>query len=1326
MEYKWDFEGDGVYDFVDSTSSDLVSYTSQYNSTYVSENIIDGEIARYNQWLSQNHSSSPLPQEFIFDLPGDTAVNIDMAVINPTVYNGLAYQAKDIEILASSTTSDVTQFSVIDSITLAQNTNEQVFTFTSASAKYVMLRINTNYGATQTGMAEFRVMNSTDMDNLLSIDGDIIHIYTEPDVYQPTAQVKDNDDKTASASTNITIDPASADKNVIWLVETQNDYLMKLNFNLEILAKIDGFNDPRSLSINPTDGTIWVIDYNNNRIVKLTGDVPDGYDISSSSGSHSIYTGFSYPADLKVDPSDGSCWVSNTNNHELINISDSAPDNYDISVDTGFHISVTGITSPKGLDIDPSNGDCYVAGQYSYYDMRLFWISGSVPNGYDISSGTLYHRYAKGFGQAEYVSFSSSDNSLWVSDINDKSVIHIQSDFPNEYDLTQNSDKHVRIGGFTYPQRLFANPVTNQITVADSNGNKIFKIDGSDNRHIFGVSHGTFSPKSVAVNTKDGIFFYGSGTYTEGFFRCSQGGNIISRNNSIKSVYDLEIIPGTLAGGKKSTDPVVSASVSAVTGDVPLSVDFTVTASDSDGTIVSYEWDFEGDGIYDWSSTTTGNTSHTYTTAAIYVPVIRVIDNSGDDAYDYHLVIRSGVITCEASADPTTANVNNTIYFQGSAYSPNGSISLYEWDFDGDTVFDYSQDTPIQTSHSYNTTGEQTVILRVTDSEGEQALDSVKVFINSSPPRATAYAYPNSGNIPLVVQLTGSSSSDPDGSIVLYEWDYDGNGVYDFASETESDVGYVYTATGTYYPVIRVTDNDGSTNTDSATVTVNPPSLTVTANASPLKGNTPLLVSFNGDGKSYGGISKYEWDFESDGVYDYVSDVTASTTYTYTTTGYHSATLRLTDIYGQKNTDSILIRVNPAGSPVAIAEADPEQGPVVLEVDLKGDQSYDSDGSITEYEWNYNAVSGYITDSYNKKIYKLKLDGSIQKSVYLNDYYGLSGIVVDDSDGSIWVADSNSSSSKITKFDSYLNITKKYYGFYTALDLSIDSDNKICWVADWYGDKIYSISMNAPNNYNVSSGTGYHHVFSKIDYPISLSVDTSDGSCWVVGYHSNDVIKIASDGYTQLKRVTGFNYPRSISINQSDGTVWIANETDREVVRLSSTITDGYNINSDTGQHVIYSDIGIPYSVSVDPTDGGCWAADSTQNEVVKLDSSGTTRSATVTGIINPTVIKVDAYTGNCMLISNFNTDIVYLNTDKGEELFRVGGFESLKSIAIAPRLDISSSTVSNITAVYSKSGAYNVELKVTDNSGLSDSDLITVTATRWRITCCSSSGLSH
>ena len=52
-------------------------------------------------------------------------------------------------------------------------------------------------------------------------------------------------------------------------------------------------------------------------------------------------------------------------------------------------------------------------------------------------------------------------------------------------------------------------------------------------------------------------------------------------------------------------------------------------ATDSDGEIVQYMWDFDGDGEYDWVSSTKGSVTRTFLKTGIYNLVFTVMDDDG-------------------------------------------------------------------------------------------------------------------------------------------------------------------------------------------------------------------------------------------------------------------------------------------------------------------------------------------------------------------------------------------------------------------------------------------------------------------------------------------------------------------------------------------------------------------------------------------------------------------------------------------------------------------------------------------------------------------------
>ena len=164
--------------------------------------------------------------------------------------------------------------------------------------------------------------------------------------------------------------------------------------------------------------------------------------------------------------------------------------------------------------------------------------------------------------------------------------------------------------------------------------------------------------------------------------------------------------------------------------------------------------------------------------------------------------------------------VGELVYFNGTGYDPDGYIVLYEWDFDGNGVYDWSGDTGY-TTYVYNTPGTYYARLKVTDNDGGVDVDTRVVEVESSPnqPPVAEAGEDQEVNVHQTVYFTGMGY-DEDGYIVLYEWDFDGNGVYDWSSTLTGNTSYVYSNPGTYTAYLRVTDDDGATAVDYCVITV--------------------------------------------------------------------------------------------------------------------------------------------------------------------------------------------------------------------------------------------------------------------------------------------------------------------------------------------------------------------------------------------------------------------------------------------------------------------------------------------------------------------------
>lgn len=244
-----------------------------------------------------------------------------------------------------------------------------------------------------------------------------------------------------------------------------------------------------------------------------------------------------------------------------------------------------------------------------------------------------------------------------------------------------------------------------------------------------------------------------------------------------------------------------------------------------------------------------------------------------------------------------------------------GDIVRYDWDFDGDLQWD-SYDAPAQVSHAYTAPGVFTARLRVTDDAGAQDIATLDISINAvenDMPTALIQADPTGGDAPVTVAFDGLGSSDADGLIARYDWDFDGDLIWD-AYDAPGEVEHSYGAPGAYTARLRVSDDAGAQDLDSLEINVNaagndPPAADL--QVSPEYGDAGLTADLDASASADadGEIVKYEWDFNGDGQYDSYGS-TPLATHSYNNFGLFAPKLRVTDDSGAQATATAELRVN--------------------------------------------------------------------------------------------------------------------------------------------------------------------------------------------------------------------------------------------------------------------------------------------------------------------------------------------------------------------------------------------------------------------------------
>lgn len=473
--------------------------------------------------------------------------------------------------------------------------------------------------------------------------------------------------------------------------------------------------------------------------------------------------------------------------------------------------------------------------------------------------------------------------------------------------------------------------------------------------------------------------------------------------------------------------PSVSLLASPSSGNVPLYVYLIATAQDSDGNIVSYWWDFNGDGTFE-TTTASNSISYIYETAGTYHATVKVTDNSGGQASVSMDVVCNNPAHANqppivnAWSDTWMISPGDGVGLHATAYDPDYDSVSFRWSCPSCTTSIFIEPGPDSPNCTWLAPMDTTVlgyelVCRVTDARGAYADGYVYIHINQgsgNQPPSIYYVYAsrmygiNAGEqISLNV-----SAYDPDGDPLSYNWTQRAaNNAVDTTGVFSNDTGVVVSWTApvvnaadvwglpSVYFILKCSVNDGHNHTDWREVQVEVMTVdnnrvnilpTVDLTFAPDFACVPVMINFEAVAADADGwIKKYEWDFDGNGAYETATEWRRMT-YIYNSAGVYNARVRVTDNDDSTAVDSTTVNILSQNVPPTITSfiADKTSGPVPLTVSFTA-SAYDTDGTIRNYQWDFDGNGNYETTTVNNSAsYTYLSPGTYYANVNVSDNSG--------------------------------------------------------------------------------------------------------------------------------------------------------------------------------------------------------------------------------------------------------------------------------------------------------------------------------------------------
>ena len=299
--------------------------------------------------------------------------------------------------------------------------------------------------------------------------------------------------------------------------------------------------------------------------------------------------------------------------------------------------------------------------------------------------------------------------------------------------------------------------------------------------------------------------------------------------------YSLVSVPPLGLPLDSNIKTIADVTASTTTGTAPLAISYYAQFG-TVGSALQYEWDFNYDGVNfrpAYKSYMAGDVTYTYNMPGSYAPMLRV---SYFDGFVINRMIsltvlspsgQPSITSVVTSPSPPVITAPASITFTANAAAYNG-VQAFLWDFDGDNIIDLVSPTSLTNStvvYRYVRPGNYLMNVKVEDAAGLMSSSQRVVIVNTpaqTPPTAQIVSPTSPAGIIICDSLTfiGAGTPGAGGSIAKYEWDLDGDGMFEYAGTTMNNTAFTYVHNGSFTVRLRVTETPSGLTGD-ATMTVN-------------------------------------------------------------------------------------------------------------------------------------------------------------------------------------------------------------------------------------------------------------------------------------------------------------------------------------------------------------------------------------------------------------------------------------------------------------------------------------------------------------------------